>query len=102
MTQLTINVEDLYLRQKPFSFNAIKAGDIAVFNCGKCAVIEAKVKPDNKGQAWYGLTLFGYTYAYDSCGEFDASGECNNTSAMNIAYIIKTSKSNRSKMRSKK
>lgn len=92
MSEIKFNIEDLYLRQPPFSFKAIKPGDIAIFSNGKAAVIEKKIKPDNKGQAWYGLQIQGYGYVYHSCGEFDKSGQCGNTSQMDIKFILKVKK----------
>ena len=89
---IEFNVEDLYLRQPPFSFKAIKPGDIAIFSNGKAAVIEKKVKPDNKGQAWYGLRFYGYTYIYDTGCGFDETGKCDNGLGMDIKFILKVKK----------
>lgn len=86
----TVNIKDFYLRTPPFSFNAIKPGDLAVFSNGKMGVIEKKIKPDNKGQCWYGLTIEGRSYVYDSGNSFDSSGRCTTGSCMDIKYIIKT------------
>lgn len=92
MSEIKFNIEDLYLRQPPFSFKAVKAGDIAIFSNGKAAVIEKKIKPDNKGQSWYGLQIQGYGYVYDSNGEFDVTGKCANGSGMDIKFILKVNK----------
>ena len=89
---IEFNIEDLYLRQPPFSFKAIKPGDIAIFSNGKAAVIEKKVKPDNSGQAWHGLRFYGYTYMYDADGGFDETGKCANGSGMDIKFILKVKK----------
>ena len=89
MVQIVAEVKDLYLRKPPFSFNAIKVGDIAFFSNGKALVIEEKIKPDNKGQSWYGLRLAGYSYVYDNGTDFDTSGKCSNGSGMDITHILK-------------
>ena len=89
MSEIKFNIEDLYLRQPPFSFKAIKPGDIAIFSNGKAAVIEKKIKPDNRGQARYGLKIQGYGYVYDSNDEFDVTGKCANGSGMDIKFILK-------------
>lgn len=88
---LNLNLRDLYLRKPPFSFKAIKPGDVAIFSNGKALMIIKKIKPDNKGQSWYGLEFEGNNIVtYDANGEFDTGGECNNTAQFNIEYILKT------------
>lgn len=92
MQEVTLNISDLYLRQPPFSFKAIKVGDIAFFNNGKAAIVERKIKPNNRGQAWYGLQFQGYGFVYDTCNAFDTSGHCANGSCMDIKFILKARK----------
>lgn len=88
--QMTLEVSDLYLRKPPFSFSAIKAGDIAFFKCGKALTITKKLKPDSKGQSWFGLQFEGNHYGVYGSDSFNQDGICENTAAFDITHILKT------------
>lgn len=88
--QHVIDVADLYMRTPPFSFNAVKVGDIAFFPNGKAMVITRKIKPDAKGQCWWGFEFESGEYGVYGFENFNTDGHCNNTGGLNITHILKT------------